>query len=421
MDGRLQEIAKKLFSKVSLKNEFYNLYTHTDVDGVLSNYLLTKILDHHSIRYKINYLHNLTEEQFLSLKEPYIITDLGANFSNAIPENSLCFDHHVFEIGSDNYISPFNVGIDGSNDLCTTSLIYFFGLWMVGHSFKEFGKEALIGIHADVQTDNLLSGGSINSLLMLDLIAEKALLVRNTLDVFGSDRYPLKFFLTLNFQAEVVDSLLSLLGIPVKLANSLRVSSLLPEHLEELSDYTNFKIVSKPYFKVDQFEENAGIYATLFNSSCRLDKFKDILNFLSSRKKEQKYKILQANKDIFNKKVDSYFKLRKNIEAIQNDFFDCYLYADKLDYRYCGYLANKLGNGKPTFVFSKYTEIESKFSMRGRSNLDVHYGEFLSKIDLESLQTGGHKNAAGGIIRTDKVPELIEILLTRFKELVCVV
>jgi len=383
-------------------------------------------------------------------REPYkyfIFTDIGSGAITDIEnlfKNKTVFilDHHEperTEIKCDNifFVNPHKFGIDGGKEVSGAGVVYLFTSCL-DKKMEEFAHIAIIGAMGDMQENNGFE--KINNEILKTAIEKGKIKVIRGLRLFGAQTKPLHKVLeycTDPFIPDITGSesgaiqFLHQIGINPKHGKEWKkVTHLSKEEMKNLVTGVILKrldeknpedVLGNVYILREEKEESptkdAKEFATLLNACGRLDKASlGIGTCLGDEtiKKKAIYLMTTYKKEIINS-LKWYDENKKSDFVTKGNGYVIINAQDKIRSTLIGTLASILSksyNTNEKFIMSMAQLIDgtTKVSIRmsGKNN-----GVDLKKIivdiikDMPGCEAGGHANAAGALISTDKEEEFI--------------
>jgi len=438
------------FKKID-KKEVIRVISHLDADGISAASLMVKYLNINNRKYSISIVQQIKKDILKNLaRESYkyfIFTDIGSGAITDIEnlfKNKTVFilDHHEpekTEIKCNNiiFVNPHKFGIDGGKEVSGAGVVYLFTSCL-DENMEEFAHIAIIGAMGDMQENNGFE--KINNGILKTAIEKGKIKVIRGLRLFGAQTKPLHKVLeycTDPFIPGVSGSesgaiqFLQHIGINPKHENGWKkIMHLTEEEMKNLvtgvilarsTEKNPEDVLGNVYLLREENHESptkdAKEFATLLNACGRLDKAslgigaclgdekikKRAISLMTDYKKE----IINSLK-WYDKNKDSKLITRGNGYVIINT-------RDHIRSTLVGTLASILSkshNAKEKFIMSmaQLTDGTTKVSIRMcgmDENIDLK--QIIADIikDMPNCEAGGHANAAGALISTDKEEEFI--------------
>ncbi|MAG08218.1 hypothetical protein CMO89_01990 [Candidatus Woesearchaeota archaeon] len=446
----LRESAKE-FRKID-KNGAVRVVSHLDCDGICACSILIKLLTSENRRYSISIVQQLSEEVLEELsKEDYntfIFTDLGSAYFNSIKKlfhnkNFFILDHHEIE---DKQASPYHInpnlfGIDGGKEISGAGVVYLFCSSLDKNI--DMAHIAVIGAIGDVQEENGFQ--RLNRDILDIAVSGKKIEVKKGLRIFGAQTKPIHKVLEYCSDPYIpgvtgsesgVIQFLDQVGINPKTEKGWRKLIHLTEDemkklvtaiiLKRSAEKNPEDVLGNVYTLIEEDKEcplrDAKEFSTLLNSCGRLNKASlgigVCLNEEKSKRKainnlnEYKKEIVKALKwHTENKDSDCIFK-EKGLMIINA--------KDNIMPSMIGTIAsilsrsNNIEEGTYIMSLARTEENTVKVSLRiaSMSNIeDVDLRQIITEIikKVGCGDSGGHPQAAGAIIPSEKEEEFIKI------------
>ncbi len=428
------------------------LISHLDCDGITSCSIIVKALNRENRRYSITITQHIDEAFVDTLaKEDYkhvIFTDIGSGQYSIIAEklkhkNIIILDHHELDTvcKADNitHVNPHLVDLDGSREICGAGVSYFFSRELNPEN-KDMAHVAIIGSIGDMQEDNGLFR-TLNKEILQDATETKKLKVIKGLRVFGSQTRPLHVILAHHTEHQIPGltgsewgaiSFLQQIGIPPKKQNQWRkltdlddteLKILVTEILMLRINEQNPEAIIGPVYilpeeKRDSPFRDAREFSTLLNACGRLGRASlGIGSCLSDAKSKEK--ALRLMDDYKKEIVGALNWYNREAEAtglvLKGNKYIIINAEDNVRATMIGTIASiiakshftkesmyilslaRLGNGK--------TKISLRMSGNPKhADLMPIITEITAAVDGKC---GGHKDAAGAIIATDREGDFV--------------
>lgn len=438
------------FKKIA-KKEAIRIISHLDADGISAASLMVKCLNNDNRKYSISIIQQIKKDILESLaREPYkcyVFTDIGSGSITEIEKlfkdkKVFILDHHEVEkadVKSDNvfFVNPHKFGIDGGTEISGAGVVYLFAS-SLDKKMEKFAHVAIIGAIGDVQEHNGFE--KLNNEILATAIEKGKIKVIRGLRLFGAQTKPLHRVLeyctdpyipgvTGNESGAI--QFLHQIGINPKHDKVWKkVTHLSDEEMKNLVTGVILKRINekKPddvlgnvYILREEKHESptkdAKEFATLLNACGRLNRAslgigaclgdkmikKQAINLLGDYKRE----IINSLKWYDENKTSSFMTKGEGYVIINA--------RDNIRPTLIGTLASilsKSNNSKEKFIMSMAQLIDdtTKVSLRmcGTNN-GVDLKQIIAEIikDMPNCEAGGHANAAGALIPTDKEEEFI--------------
>jgi len=444
--------AAEKFKQIN-KTETIRVISHLDADGISASSLIIKLLNKDSRKYSISIVQQLNRETIQALaKESYkhfIFTDLGSGQLNNIKEllhdrTVIILDHHELENIElpENiiHVNPHLFDIDGTNEISGAGVVYYF-VKEISEEMKELAHVPIIGAIGDIQEEHGFL--KLNQEILDEAIKKEKIKVIKGLRVFGAQTRPLHKVLEYSSSPYIPGvsgsesgaiQFLQQIGIPPKDEKGWRkIVHLSDEELKKLSTAILMKrlgeekpedIIGNVYILKEEEKESptrdVKEFATLLNACGRMGKAslgigtclgdkiikKRAINNLSNYKKE----IVKAMKWYENNQDSSKIIKGNNYLIINAE--------DNVMASIIGTTASiisKSGNLKEDTLILSMADLlngSSKVSLRiSGNNQDTDLFNIVKEIadKVPGAEAGGHMQAAGAIIPTEKEQEFINI------------
>jgi len=467
-------LAAKVFSGIDKKQNI-RLITHLDADGICAASIIVKAMNRDNRRYSLTVVPQLSDLIIESLKaddyETYLFTDIGSGKISSIAEHLgqkkiFILDHHEIKIDDINtilekyptitFVNPHMFGIDGGIDISGAGVSFLFAKALDERN-KDLAHIAVIGAIGDVQEHK--GFGKLNNDILNIAVEQNKIKVIDGLRLFGAYTRPLHKVLEYSTDPYIpgvsgsescVISFLNQLGINPKNEKGWKKLIHLRDDemkkliagivLRRLGEDKPEDILGKIYLLVDEEEESptkeCREFSTLLNACGRLGKAslgigacigdsklkKKAINAMTDYKKEI---ITAINWFHDSKRNNSSLIIKGNKYYIINA-------KDKILHTIIGTLASILTKSNEfedgTLVLgmaqcfeTKTTKVSLRMSGRngaGSGNTNVDLRSIVERIvALSAGESGGHKNAAGAVIPTEKENEFIAAAKTVLEQL----
>ncbi len=451
--SQLQQIVDSAAKQLKLvsKNEIIRIISHLDADGLSSAAILIKALSRDGRRYSLSTVHQLDETVVKQLvKEPYnciFFTDLGSGQFSLIKKylatkKIFILDHHQLEEDwqAENvvHLNPCITGLNGSKEVSGAGVTYLFARALSKEN-TNLAHIAIMGAMGDMQENRGFE--RINSEILEDAKKAGKIKVIMGLRVFGAQTKPLHKVIEQSNEQPIPGvtgsesaSILFLqqLGInPRKESGAWKkLVDLSDDELQRLATAVILKrldeekpeeILGPVYILVNEKKESplrdVKEFSTVLNACGRLGKASIGIG------------ACLGNAEIKEKAVKTMAEYKREISNAMN----WYKNGGNKVIRGRGYMIlNAEENVMPTIIgtvasiISRSGEVEdgifilsmaqmmsgkTKASLRisGNGNHDANLRDVISKIAEEvDGQAGGHNDAAGALIDTEKETEFID-------------
>ncbi|HLC61364.1 MAG TPA: DHH family phosphoesterase [Candidatus Nanoarchaeia archaeon] len=429
------------------KKEVIRLISHLDADGISSASIMIKLLNSDNRKYSVTIVPQLNRAvitQFASESyNCFIFTDLGSGMVSEIQEllkgrKIFILDHHAVEesakYGDIVFVNPHLFGIDGGKEISGAGVVLKFAC-AVDKAMEDMAHVAIIGAMGDMQ----YQGGflRLNQEILDIAVRKNKIKVTKGLRIFGIQTKPLHKALEyctdpyipgVSGSESGAIQFLSQIGIdPKKGSGWKKIAQLDEDEMKKLITGIIMKRLaeSKPddvlgdiYILPNEQEESptrdAKEFATLLNACGRLGRASyGIGACLGDKKiKQQAIRSLTDYKKEIVNALNWYNENKFTDDVHWGSGFVIINAKDKVMSTMIGTLASILSKSNVMtnnlFILSMAQAIEgnTKISLRTTNNLD-------GKLDLRNImgeiiegignsEAGGHQNAAGAVIPTDK-------------------
>ena len=440
------------FKKID-KKQTIRIISHLDCDGICACSILIRALSKHNRRYSLSIfqqispinLHELSAEEY----QYYVFTDLGSSSLSMIKgtlrgKTVFIIDHHDPEKISlpENFhhLNPHLFGIDGGTEISGAGVVYLFTK-ALDESNEDMAHIAVVGAIGDVQGKEGLC--TLNKQILDDAVKNKNIGIKLDLKFFGKNTRPLHKLLEYSndilipgisgSESAAIQFLQQLRINPKKGKGWRKYIDLTEAEKQRLTAAIIMRRVSEKNPN-DIFEDNytlliekegspfacAKEFSTILNSCGRLEKA-SIGVGVCLGSKDAKKKALAARESYKREIVNAMNWYKANMDSpdvFNGDGFIIINAQDNILPSMIGTFASILARSGEvrdgTYILSMAQSIDSttKVSIRmaGNNNGDAGLHKIaeriISKVGGES---GGHCNAAGGFIQTEKEEELIKI------------
>ncbi len=441
--------AKQL--KLVSKSEIIRIISHLDADGLSSAAILIKALSRDNRRYSLSTVHQLDEPVVKQLmKEPYnciFFTDLGSGQSRLIKKylstkKVFILDHHQLEedCNEENivHVNPCILGLNGSKEVSGAGVTYLFSK-ALNNENVNLAHIAIMGAIGDMQENRGFE--RINSEILEDAKKAGKLKVIMGLRVFGAQTKPLHKVIEQSNEQPIPGvtgsesaSLMFLQQLGINPRNESgawkKLVDLNDDELQRLATAVILKrldeekpeaILGPVYILVNEKKESplrdVREFSTVLNACGRLGKASIGIG------------ACLGNAEIKEKAIKTMAAYKREISNAMN----WYKSSESRVIKGKGYIIiNAEENVMPTIIgtvasiISRSGEIEdsifilsmaqmisgkTKASLRisGNGQHDVNLKEIISKIaEAVDGQAGGHNDAAGALIDTEREAEFID-------------
>ena len=437
------------FKKIG-KKEVIRVISHLDADGISAASLMVKCLNNDNRKYSISIIQQIKRDVLESLaREPYncfIFTDLGSGVLTDIEslfkgKKVFILDHHEpekLDVKSNIvFVNPHKFGIEGGKEVSGAGVVYLFASCL-DKKIEEFAHIAIIGAIGDMQEHNGFE--KINNKILQTAIDKGKIKVIRGLRLFGAQTKPLHKVLEYCTDPVIPGvtgsesgaiQFLQQIGINPKNGNGWKKVVHLTEEemknlvtgviLARLKEKNPEDVLGNVYILKEEDHESptkdAKEFATLLNACGRLDKASLGIGACLDDKKIKKRAIslmTDYKKEIINS-LKWYDKNKTSGLVTKGNGYVIINAQDQIRSTLIGTLASILSKSNSTqekFIMSmaQIADGTTKVSLRMCGN---NNGEDLKQIiveiikDIPNCEAGGHANAAGALIPTEKEEDLI--------------
>lgn len=437
------------FKKID-KREVIRVISHLDADGISACAILIKALNNENRKYTIsivqqidnNVLDNLSKENY----NCFVFTDLGSGqireIAKALNGKSIfIIDHHQPEaedsIKGITHINPHLFGIDGSREISSSGLVYLFAT-SLNKKNEEMAHIAFLGVIGDIQDREL---SELNREILNAAVKRGSMAVKKGLRVFGAQTKPIHKVLEYStdpFIPGITGSetnaiqFLQQIGIEPRGEKAWkRMIDLNEEEMKRLvagivmkriNESSPEDVLGDVYFLINEEEgptRDAKEFSTLLNACGRMNKASLGIGTCLGDKRARAMAIQNLNsyKREIIKALNWFYSNKDGRSIIQEDGFIIINAQDKILPTIIGTLASIISKSKDivngTFILAM-AQIDlrkTKASLRiaGRNNKDADLRKIIKRItEMVGGDAGGHIDAAGAIIQTEREEEFID-------------
>jgi len=452
---KFKELVKEAADKFKSidKSETVRIISHLDCDGICACSILVKLLNLENMKYSISIVQQLNDSVLRELQvegyKTYIFCDLGSGHLSTIEnmfkdKNIFVLDHHEVENYKSeriNFVSPHLAGIDGSREISGSGVVFNFAL-EVNKEIEDMAHVAVIGAIGDIQE----SGGfsKLNNEILEIAVRKNKINVKKGLRVFGGNTRPVHKLLEYSTDPYIPDvsgsesgaiQFLQQIGINPKIGNDWKkLSQLTQEEQKKLAAEIIMKraneenpedIFGNLYELVNEKEDSplreAKEFSTLLNSCGRMSKASlgigtclghDTIKLRAIRNLADYKREIVRGMNWYNENKD------KNDRIMKKDGYMIINAKEDVLHTIIGTIASIItkSNGvRPnTFVLSMAQNPDNdttKVSLRiAGDRKDINLKQLVETMcsSIEGAESGGHMQAAGAVIPSNKEEELIE-------------
>ncbi len=436
------------------KRETIRVVSHFDADGISACSILLKTLQLQNRNYLVSILNQLNKNSLQELAgesyNTYIFTDLGSSQLLLIEKylkgrNIFILDHHYPQSSTTSFVhvNPHLFGIDGSKELSGAGVVYLFCKSLCP-SIK-LAHLAVIGAIGDVQEQNNFCG--LNSQILNDAQRQGKISVAKGLRFFGRQTKPLAKLLEyssdyhipgISGSEEGTINFLMNAGIDVTKDKKWRmISDLSDEEQKRLTAAIIIKRANEPcpeniignIYTLTEEEEgtpmrDAKEFATLLNACGRLGRASlgigVCLGDITLKKRALKQ--IKNYKRAIVHAMAWYKQNMKSENIVKENNYMIINAKNHIPHTIIGTIASiisKSGEHKDiTYILALAREHDkTKASLRIVGKSGAKTADIVQRITaITGGESGGHHDAAGALIDTEKENEFIKLAKEFFKE-----
>ena len=434
------------------KKEVIRVVSHLDADGISACAIMIKLLNNDNRKYSVSIVQQLNNAVLAQLaSEPYgcfVFTDIGSGVISDIKEllngkKVIVLDHHSIgnteDLGNVTLVNPHIFGIDGGREISGAGVVFRFAC-AVDKAMEEFAHIAVIGAIGDLQEQNGFL--RLNEEILKIAVSKGKIQVKKGLRIFGSQTKPLHKALEyctdpyipgVSGSESGAIQFLYQIGVEPKNGNNWKkivhldedemkklVTGIIMKRLNEaMPDDVLGNIYILPHEEEESPTRDAKEFATLLNACGRLGRASFGIGACLNDKKTKQ----QAIRSLADYK-------REIVNALnwynENKFTDDIFWGNKFVIinaktnvmsTMIGTLASILSKSNVmtnnTFILSMAQAIDgsTKISLRTTNNIkgNLDLKKIIEEIinGIGNSESGGHQNAAGAVIPTEKEANFI--------------
>ncbi len=443
------------------KTETIRVVSHLDADGICSAALIVNALKNENYKYSLSIVRQLSEDVLEDLKKEdydyFIFTDLGSGQYDMIKKylgskKILILDHHSFDQSimktipkNITMVNPHLCNIDGSQDISGSGVVYLFSV-ALNKKNKDMAHIALIGAIGDIQEKNGFTG--INNEILQAAIDENKIKVEQNLKWFGIETKPLYKLLLYGSGITVPDvtgseskviQFLKSIDIEPKLGNKwVRFSELNEKQKNNLISAIIMKragekkpedILGQRYLLTDEKPgtpfRDAKEFSTLLNACGRMNKASHGIGACLNDKLSKRKALDTLSK--YRREIGTALRwYENNSNVIKGKNYIILNAKDAVLSTVIGTLAsiisksNDLAEGTLILSLAHEPKETTKVSLRiSGDNQKLDLRDVINSIiqKTNSGESGGHKNAAGAIIKTENEDNFIKEAVKIFEKI----
>lgn len=436
------------------KKEVIRVISHLDADGISACAIMIKLLNNDNRKYSVSIVQQLNKAVLSQLAlEPYncfIFTDIGSGVLNDIKDmlgskKVFVLDHHSIEaiddFGSIVFVNPHICGIDGGREISGAGVVFKLAC-AVDKGMEELAHIAIIGAIGDLQEQNGFM--RLNNEILKIAVEKGKIKVTKGLRIFGSQTKPLHKALEyctdpyipgVSGSESGAIQFLYQIGIEPKNGNEWKkivhlgeedmrklITGIIMKRLNEaVPDDVLGNIYILPHEEEESPTRDAKEFATLLNACGRLGRASyGIGACLGDKKiKQQAIRSLTDYKKEIVNALNWYNENKYSDDIFWGNGFVIINAKQNVMSTMIGTLASILSKSNVmtnnNFILSMARAIDgnTKVSLRTTNNKNglMDLKEMMEEIigGIGNAESGGHQNAAGAVIPTDKESEFIEL------------
>ena len=434
------------FKKID-KKEIIRVISHLDADGISACAIMIKLLNNDNRKYSVSIVQQLNRNVLEQLaSEPYkcfIFTDIGSGVLRDVKEalkdkKVFVLDHHSFEavdrFGNVVFVNPHTCGIDGGREISGAGVVFRFAC-AVDKSMEEIAHIAIVGAIGDLQEQSGFL--RLNEEILKIAVEKGKIKVDKGLRIFGSQTKPLHKALEyctdpyipgVSGSESGAIQFLYQIGIEPKNGSGWKKIVHLDEEemkklvtgiiMKRLNEANPDDVLGNVYILPHEEEESptrdAKEFATLLNACGRLGRASLGIGACLGDKKIRQQAIRSLGdykKEIVNA-LNWYHKNKFNEDVFWGSGFVIINAKTNVMSTMIGTLASILSKSNimtnNTFILSMAQALDgnTKISLRTTNNVNgnLDLKNIIEEIinGIGNSESGGHQNAAGAVIPTDK-------------------
>ena len=403
---KLISFFKVLFESVdfSFKENFYNIYTHNDCDGITSGFLISGFLKNIGKKTNLHILELLDIETFKKLEEPFILCDLGSSMKKRELGENMIIDHHeVFDQKWEEekrFINPHIYLKNICQEFSASLVIFLLTIYSDEKNIKNWAPAYLgmIGDRVEGQVPKAINEFFREN----DFLEEK-----NSIDFYGIYSRNLKQLSMYNTKFPSLTEIKEKIGssLPEELLGQIRWVDLTKEDQEIIRIFTGIDLVKKNLFKKksiwEEYSRDPNEVVALINGSCRLRDYNSATIFLE--KPKTSLENMKNNKKKYSHMLKKGLNLIEFGKVIKDNYknFDFFDFGDKIDYLLIGVIGGMVDLETVVTAANYPGGDELKVSFRTKRE-DIDIGKTLKTLKERVVikNFGGHRKAGG--VRIDR-------------------
>ncbi len=443
--------AAEAFKQID-KREVIRVISHLDADGISACAIMIKLLNNDNRKYSVSIVQQLNKGVLSQLaSEPYncfIFTDIGSGVISEIKEmlngkKVFVLDHH--SISGDDFsgivfVNPHIFGIDGGKEISGAGVVFKFAC-AVDKAMEELAHIAVIGAIGDLQEQNGFL--RLNDEILKIAIEKNKIQVKKGLRIFGMQTKPLHKALEyctdpyipgVSGSESGAIQFLYQIGIEPKNGNEWKkivhldendmkklVTGIIMKRLNEAQpDDVLGNVYILPHEEEESSTRDAKEFATLLNACGRLGRASfGIGACLGDKKiKQQAIRTLADYKKEIVNALQWYNENKFSDDVYWGNKFVIINAKENVMSTMIGTIAsilsksNLMANNNFILSMARALDGNTKVSLRTTNNLDgmIDLKKVIEEIiaGIGNSESGGHQNAAGAVIPTEKEEMFIE-------------
>ncbi len=441
--------AAEEFKKID-KKEIIRVISHLDADGISACAIMIKLLNNDNRKYSVSIVQQLNKEILRQLaSEPYncfIFTDIGSGVIRDIEailkgRKVFVLDHHsIEETGATCivFVNPHTCGIDGGREISGAGVVFKFAC-AVDKSMEELAHIAIVGAIGDLQEQNGFL--RLNEEILKIAIERGRVKVVKGLRLFGAQTKPLHKALEyctdpyipgVSGSESGAIQFLYQIGIEPKNGNEWKKIVHLDDEdmrklvtgiiMKRLNEAVPDDVLGNVYILTHEEEESptrdAKEFATLLNACGRLGRASyGIGACLGDKKiKQQAIRSLADYKKEIVNALQWYNDNKFSDDVYWGNRFVIINAKGNVMSTMIGTLASILSKSNlmtnNNFILSMARALDgnTKISLRTTTNAGIDLKSIIEEMitGIGNAEAGGHQNAAGAVIPTEKEEMFIE-------------
>ena len=435
------------------KKDAIRVVSHLDADGISACSIMIKLLNNDNRRYSTSIVQQLNRAVISQLAAEhyncFVFTDIGSGVVGDIKEllngkKVFILDHHSIEEYKDTgnivFVNPHLCGIDGGKEISGAGVVFKFAC-AVDKSMEDIAHIAIIGALGDLQDQNGFL--RLNDEILKVAIEKGKIKVVKGLRIFGLQTKPLHKALEyctdpyipgVSGSESGAIQFLYQIGIEPKNGNNWKkivhldeeemkklVTGIIMKRLDEVNpDDVLGNIYILPHEEEESPTRDAKEFATLLNACGRLGRASLGIGAClgDKRIKQQAIRSLADYKKEIVNALNWYNENKFTDDVFWGNGFVIINAKDKVMSTMIGTLASILSKSNVmtnnTFILSMAQALDgnTKISLRTTNNLkgNLDLKRIIEEVidGIGNCESGGHQNAAGAVIPTEKEMDFIE-------------